>query len=84
MQKAVHRSDRPIFYTRYEEHAQDYRKNYKKSQFAKHLLEENHPLNSTEKTMSILHSTKKGKMLNTAKKFYIYKETNRGNQLNDK
>jgi hypothetical protein len=34
--------------------------------------------------MSILHSTKIGKMLNTAEKFYIYKETNTGNQLNDK
>jgi hypothetical protein len=34
--------------------------------------------------MSILHSTKKGKMLSTTEKFYIYKETNTGNQLNDK
>jgi hypothetical protein len=34
--------------------------------------------------MSILHSTKKGKILNTAEKFYIHKETNAGNQLNDK
>jgi hypothetical protein len=34
--------------------------------------------------MSILHSTKKGKMLNPAEKFCIYKETNTGNQHNDK
>jgi hypothetical protein len=69
---------------RYKEHVQDYRQNYRKSQFAKHLLEENHPLDPTEKTMSILHSTKKGKMLNTAEKLYIHKEMNAGNQLNDK
>jgi hypothetical protein len=79
MQKAVHTSDRPIFL-----HVQDYRHNYRKSQFAKHLLEENHPLDPIEKTMSTLHSIKKGKMLNTAEKFYIHKETNTGNQLNDK
>jgi hypothetical protein len=53
-------------------------------QFPKHLLEENHPVDSTEKTMSILHFTKKGRMLNTVEKLYIYKETNTGNQLNDK
>jgi hypothetical protein len=34
--------------------------------------------------MSNLHSTKKGKMLNTVEKFYIYKETNTTNPLNDK
>jgi hypothetical protein len=50
----------------------------------KHLLEENHPLASLERTMSILHTTKKGKMLNTVEKFDIYKETNTNNQLNDK
>jgi hypothetical protein len=34
--------------------------------------------------MTILHTTKKGKMLNTIEKYYIYKEAHIDNQLNDR
>jgi hypothetical protein len=34
--------------------------------------------------MSILHITKKGRMLNTMKKYYIPEETHYDNQLNDR
>jgi hypothetical protein len=49
------------FYTRYKEHAQDYRQNYRKSQFAKYLLEENHILDPTEKNYEhlALHQERK-------------------------
>jgi hypothetical protein len=34
--------------------------------------------------MEVIHVAKKGKMLDTLEKFYIYKETKHGNQINDK
>ena len=34
--------------------------------------------------MKILHINKKGKMMNTLKNFYIYKEMKANNQINDK
>jgi len=34
--------------------------------------------------MEVIHIKKKGKMLNTLEKFYIYKETKLGKQINDK
>jgi hypothetical protein len=52
--------------------------------FAKHLLERNHPPGTLEQTMSILHTTKKGRMLNTIEKYYIHEDTYYDNQLNDR
>jgi hypothetical protein len=72
------------FYTHYKEHIQDYTQNYRKSQFVKHLLDLNHPLGTLEQAMTILHTTKKGRMLNTIEKYYIYEETHNDNQLNDR
>jgi hypothetical protein len=34
--------------------------------------------------MSILHTTKKGRMFNTIEKYYIHEETYYDNQLNDR
>jgi hypothetical protein len=34
--------------------------------------------------MSILHTTKKGRMLNTIEKYYIHQETYYDNQLDDR
>jgi endo-alpha-1,4-polygalactosaminidase (GH114 family) len=34
--------------------------------------------------MDILHTTRKGKYMDTVEKFYIYKETQKNNQINDK
>jgi hypothetical protein len=36
-----------------------------------------------ETTMHILHITNKGKMMDTLEKFYIYRETEAKNQIND-
>jgi hypothetical protein len=84
MQKEIYRPTGRPFHVRYKEHAQDFRQNNKKSYFAKHLLENNHSLHPTEKTMDILHTTYKGRMLDVIEKFYIYKETASNNQINDK
>jgi len=34
--------------------------------------------------MEVVHDAKKGKMLNMLEKFYIYRETKHGNQINEK
>jgi hypothetical protein len=74
--------DRP-FYVRFKEHVRDYRYENNKSNFAKHLIENKHTFNSMEDTMTILHTTTKGQMLNTLEKFYVYGETKNNNQIND-
>jgi hypothetical protein len=61
---------------------QDYSHNYRKSQFAKHLLELNHSLGTLEQTMATLHTAKKGRMLNTIERYYILEEAHHDNQLN--
>jgi hypothetical protein len=37
-----------------------------------------------ENIMDTIHITGKGVMMNTIEKYYIYRETKRDNQLNDK
>jgi len=34
--------------------------------------------------MNVIHYERKGKMLDTLDKFYIYRETKNGNQINDR
>jgi hypothetical protein len=63
---------------------QDYSHNYRKSHFTKHLLELNHPLGTLAQTMTILHTAKKGRMLNTIERYYILEEAHHNNQLNDR
>jgi hypothetical protein len=48
------------------------------------LLERDHPFRPIEETMSITHTTGKGRKLKVIEKYYIYKETARNNQLNDR
>jgi len=55
-----------------------------KSKFAQHLLGNEHPIGPMENIMDILHTTNKGRMLDTLEQFYIYRETKRNNQINDK
>jgi hypothetical protein len=52
--------------------------------FAQHVLEEGHNFDPMNEIMEVVHVEKKGKMLDTLEKFYRYRETTRGNQINDK
>jgi tRNA U38,U39,U40 pseudouridine synthase TruA len=79
----IRQSDRP-FHIRFKKHAREYTYATNKSNYAKHLLENNHTLQPMEKCMSVLYSTGKGPLLNTLEDFYIYRETLKDNQLNDK
>jgi hypothetical protein len=69
---------------RYREHYSDYKYANNKSKFAQHVQEEGHAFGSIEEIMEPIHSANKGKMLDTWEKFYIFRETKIGNQINDK
>ena len=72
------------FHKRYKEHLHDYKYNIKKSSFASHLLEHNHSTGPIDEIMTILHTTKKGILMDTIEKLHIYNETKLNNQINDK
>jgi hypothetical protein len=55
-----------------------------KSKFGQHLLEDEHPIGPMENTMDIIYTTGNGRMLDTLEKIYVYRETKRNNQINDK
>ena len=72
------------FKIRFNEHANDFKYNNRRSKFALHLTEEGHAFGKMEDLMEVIHVTGKGKMMNTIENFHIYKETKTGNQINDK
>ena len=50
-----------------------------------HLLENRHSIGHTDDIiMEILYITNKGRLMDTIEKYYSYKETKNGNQINDK
>ena len=72
------------FRTRFQEHLREFRHGKGKSSFAQHLLENGHGIGPIEDIMSTIHITNKGRLMNTLEKFYIFRETKRDNQINDK
>jgi len=62
------------FHVRFWEHYRDYKFANNKSKFAQHIIEEGHAV----------HIANKGRMLDTLERFYIYRETRLGTQINDK
>ena len=66
------------FHTRYHEHFRDFKYGNGSSKYAQHLMENRHSIDPINETMNILHTLKKGKMMDTLEKFYIYKETKLG------
>ena len=55
-----------------------------KSRFAAHLLENKHFIGPVDNIMETLHTTGKGRMMDTLEKFYIFRETKINKQINDK
>jgi hypothetical protein len=53
------------------------------SKFAQNLLENKHEIGPMESIMHIIHITNKSKMMDM-EKFYIYRETEAINQINNK
>ena len=48
------------------------------------LLDTGHAIGPTENTVGILCITHKGNHMNTVRKYYTYKESKNGTQINDK
>jgi hypothetical protein len=51
----------------------------RKSKFAAHLLDNNHPMGKIKEVMDVVYKTREGNHMNTMEKFYIYYETSQGN-----
>jgi hypothetical protein len=81
--KYIGQTGRP-FRVRFREHYNDYRHEHNRSKFAQHVLEEGHSFGPMNEVMKVVHFARKGKMLDTLERFYIYKEAKQGNQINDK
>ena len=69
---------------RFSEHFRDFKYANRKSRFSQHLLESNHSFGPIDSIMKILHSTNKGKQMDTLQKFHIYKVTCENVKINDK
>ena len=81
--KYVGQTGRP-FHVRFREHYRDYKYANNKSKFAQHVIEEGHAFGPINYIVDTLHIANKGMMLDNLERFYIYKETQLGTQINDK
>jgi hypothetical protein len=72
------------FRVHFQEHFQDFKYGNGKSRFATHLLENKHSIGPMDNIMETLHTTRKGQMMDTLERFYIFRETKINNQINDK
>jgi hypothetical protein len=71
------------FKQRYREHINDIRQNKEKSGYSQHILNTKHRYGTTVDTMETLYRGKKGRLLNTVEKFYIYINKKQNSLLND-
>ena len=69
---------------RFREHYRDYKYANNKSKFAQHVIEEGHAVGPINDIMDVIHIANTGRMLDKLEKFYVYRETQLGNQNNDK
>ena len=72
------------FQMRYCEHLRDFKYQNGNSKFAQHFNDNNLSFGPIEKVMNVLHTIKKGTMMDTLEKYHIYKATKLGTQINDK
>ena len=80
----IHWTKRRSFYVRYKEHQKDFKNGHGSPKFAQHPLDNGQAFGTINETMIILHTIKKGQMMNTHENFHIYQETKQENQINDK
>jgi hypothetical protein len=79
----VGQTDKP-FSVSVREYFRHYKYANNKSKFAEHPLDHHHSFGPMNTTMDILHLPYKGTMMNALKRFHIYNETKRDNQVNDR
>jgi hypothetical protein len=71
------------FKTRYKEHIYAIRTNKPSSKYAEHMLNEGHTYGTIEDTLDILHTNKKGRILDTLERYYIYRLKKHKLHMND-
>jgi len=69
---------------RFREHYRDYKFANNKSKFAHHFIEEGRAFGTMSDIMDVVQIASKGRMLDTLERFFIYRETKLGTQINDK
>jgi hypothetical protein len=73
-----------IFKVGFQEHLRDFKHGNNRSKFAQHLLDNKHRIGPMVNIMQIINITSNGKLMDMFEKFYIYRETEANNQINDK
>ena len=71
----VNTTDWSVVSKRYQEHLHDFKYNNGNSKFAQHLTDNKHSFGPIDKVIKILHTIKKGAMMDTIEKYHIYKTT---------
>jgi hypothetical protein len=69
--KYIGQRERP-FKVRFQEHLRDFKYGNGKSRFAQHLLDDGHAIGPMKDVMDIIHTTSKGKMMDTLEKLHIF------------
>jgi hypothetical protein len=69
---------------RFQEYVRDYKYANNKAKFVQHLLDNNHFVGPIESVMNVTYTTNKGRLLDSMERYYIYNETHKNNQINDK
>jgi hypothetical protein len=60
------------FKTRYNEHVHAIKTNKQNSKYAEHTLDTGHTYSATNETLEMLHTEKKGQLLNTLEGYHIH------------
>ena len=72
------------FMISFQEHFRDYMYGNRKSRFVQHLMYNRHSIGFFRDIMDVVHITRKGRMLDTLEKVYIFRETKLNNQISDR
>ena len=84
LQYEIYRTKRKTFQNQVSRTPKGFKYNNKKSKFTNHLINNKHAIGRMADIMEIVHISEKGKMMDTLGGLHIYKETNAGNQINDR
>ena len=71
------------FNIRYKEHIRDIKNNGLSSKFAQHIIDTLHDYGTINNTLEVLYIGKKGRLLDTYERYYIYDISKNNLQLND-
>ncbi|PNF17502.1 hypothetical protein B7P43_G17365, partial [Cryptotermes secundus] len=71
------------FNTRYKEHAHDIRHNNSNTGYSEHILNIGHAYGTTENTMDIIATNKKGQYVNTLENYHIYRTAKKNMHMNN-